>query len=149
MWNCFGQCEHAGIVNIGSGSSLSASYRLVRRWKWRLRPDGRIYRGQRCVERAVGCQYYGRQFGGGGTVNGRVFNSGTVAPGDPQTLTVNGNYWQDPTGQLVIDIAGANSFDILDVNGNVTLGGEVVFNFLNGYVPTANTRFSFLQTNAL
>lgn len=70
-----------------------------------------------------------------------------MAPGDPQTLTINGNYTQDATGLLVIDIAGATDLDILDVNGNVALSGDVVVNFLNGYVPTANTQFSFLQTS--
>ena len=41
-----------------------------------------------------------------GTVGGNLVNNGTVSPGDsPGTLTVNGNYTQNASGNLIIEIA--------------------------------------------
>jgi hypothetical protein len=88
----------------------------------------------------------GGTLGGGGTVNGNITNSGgTVDPGDPTTLTINGNYTQSSTGVLVIDIASATDFTKLDVTGTATLDGTLDINFLDGYEPPANTDFAFLE----
>ena len=43
-------------------------------------------------------------------VNGNVVNSGTVAPGaSVGQLTVNGNYTQNASGTLRIEVAGART----------------------------------------
>jgi len=65
---------------------------------------------------------------GDGTINGSVINNGTVSPGhSPGTLTVNGNYTQGSSGALNIKVQGATSgtYDVLDVLGNVNLGGTL------------------------
>ncbi|HEV2499489.1 MAG TPA: hypothetical protein VGY31_07930 [Terriglobia bacterium] len=95
---------------------------------------------------AVGGVYInGGTLSGSGTVNGSVVNGATVYPGDPVTLTINGNYTQNASGTLVIDISSATNYTMLDVIGNATLDGIVEFDFLNGYVPGANTDFAFLH----
>ncbi len=142
-----GNVINAGAVSIGNGSSLSISQNFLFtggsgsyvQTAGSTKVNGALNASSVSIE--------GGQFGGSGMVNGSVINSATVAPGDPQTLTINGDYTQNATGQLVIDIAGANDFDKLDVNGKVALSGDVDFDFINGYVPMANTQFSFLQTN--
>jgi hypothetical protein len=69
---------------------------------------------------------------GNGTIIGAVDNlSGTVSPGDPNILTIEGSYLQGVNGVLSMDIAGpggagaANGYDQLDVSGSVTLNGTL------------------------
>jgi len=89
---------------------------------------------------------------GRGTINGNLFNGGTVAPGEislqlsgsldgsqkasgPRisrapgdlinTLTVNGNYTQDADGVLEIEFDGSGNIDLLDVTGTATLDGTL------------------------
>ena len=73
--------------------------------------------------------------GGTGTIFANVTNDlGTVDPGaSPGTLTINGNYTQNATGTLKVEIASAASFDKLVVNGAV--GGIAS---LNGTVDVDN-----------
>ena len=59
-------------------------------------------------------------FQGTGVVNGNVINSGIVSPGASiGTLTINGNYTQNASGTLRIEVAGASQgqYDVLAVNG--------------------------------
>ncbi|MBV8276622.1 MAG: hypothetical protein JO170_15365, partial [Verrucomicrobia bacterium] len=90
--------------------------------------------------------------GGAGTiVASNVINYGTIAPGDPQTLTIAGNYTQEAGGNLQIDIEGtgtsAYAYDVLLVTGAVTLLPDSVLtlDFLNGFDPVAGDTFDFLQ----
>ena len=52
----------------------------------------------------------GGLLGGQGIIGGNLVNSGVVSPGSsPGTLTVNGNYTQNPSGTLRIEVAGART----------------------------------------
>lgn len=86
---------------------------------------------------------------GGGTINGNVLSNATVSPGDPATLTINGDYTQKADGTLVIDISSTTDFSILDVTGKASLDGTAEFDFLNGYIPGPNTDFAFLQAGSV
>lgn len=75
----------------------------------------------------------GGRLAGHGKVEGNVINGGLTAPGGPQnpygTLTVQGNYRQDPGGVLEIQVAGSGDegqFDRLVVEGEGELGGRLV-----------------------
>jgi hypothetical protein len=94
-----------------------------------------------------GISIYGGTLGGSGSVIGNVFNGGTVNPGDPTTLTVDGNYTQGPNGLLLMDISSASDFAMLDVTGNSSLAGTAEFDFLDGFVPTGSTSFGFLTAS--
>jgi hypothetical protein len=85
---------------------------------------------------------------GTGTLDGEVFNQGTVAPGaSPGLLTVAGNYSQSPDGQLDIEVEGTGDgeFDVLRVDGgapgpppgDVTLDGELALLPSAGYANSA------------
>jgi hypothetical protein len=88
----------------------------------------------------------GGTLGGAGTVIGNVVNNGTVAPGDPVKLTLNGNYHQTAAGVLVLDIAGASSYDQLNVQGQLALdpGATLKLDFIDGFLPTAGETFNDL-----
>jgi autotransporter-associated beta strand protein len=60
---------------------------------------------------------------GHGTIDGNVTNAGTVFPGGSiGTLTINGNFTQEPGGTLNIEV-GATGTDQLRVTGTATLAG--------------------------
>ncbi len=93
----------------------------------------------------------GGTLGGHGAVGMVTVNSGgTVAPGDPQTLQVNGDYLQNGGGILRIDIGGtaSDSFDQLMVTGGVTLlsGSILDLDFINGFAPQTGDVFEFLTS---
>ena len=66
---------------------------------------------------------------GSGLITGDVLNTGgTVNTGNsPGTLTINGDYEQTLGGTLLIEISGTanGQFDVLQVNGDATLGGTI------------------------
>ena len=96
----------------------------------------------------------GGTLGGSGQVTGNVVNNGgTVAPGDPATLTVNGNYTEKSAGVLQLDIAGTNpaDYDHLDVSGELSLesGSILKLDFIDGFAPTQGETFDFIEYGTL
>lgn len=91
--------------------------------------------------------------GGSGTINGNVVNGGLLALGDPQTLTIQGDYEQTNDGTLAIALAGLNpaSIDHLNVSGYVALDSGTILElvFIDGYAPKAGDRFDFLTFGSL
>lgn len=84
-----------------------------------------------------------------GTYNGNLTNSaGVLAPGmSPGKTTVTGNYMQQVSGSLQIEVGGtvsATQYDLLSVTGNVTLGGQLELRMLNGFLPVATDTFTVL-----
>jgi hypothetical protein len=76
---------------------------------------------------------------GAGTVEGNVLNNGFVSPGNsPGTLTIDGDYTQSATGELIIELAGVNDgeYDVLSVTGNAELDGVLRIELLDGFIPT-------------
>jgi autotransporter-associated beta strand protein len=98
------------------------------------------------------------RLGGDGMVNGDVvvgqassLNTATLTPGVTGAvgdLTVNGGYKQEPTGQLVIDVNGNTSNDMLEIAGVADLGGSVKFNVLNAAI-TPGVEYPFLAAGTL
>ncbi|PJI50061.1 MAG: autotransporter domain-containing protein [Pseudomonas sp.] len=66
--------------------------------------------------------------------NGAFINRGTVAPGNSfGTLTVDGNYQQTDSGQLLAEVNDKGQHDTLKVNGNAALGGRLTVAPLRGW----------------
>ena len=64
--------------------------------------------------------------GGSGVIQGNVINQAIVSPGNsPWTLTIAGNYTQESTGVLTIQIASPTSYDKLVVTGTAILSGTL------------------------
>jgi T5SS/PEP-CTERM-associated repeat protein len=93
------------------------------------------------------------QVTGRGTIDTEIVNAGTFSPGaSPGTLDVVGNYTQDPSASLKIEIAALSlvgpkylqQFDILDVTGQAHLAGTLDVSTLDDYQPKAGDRFQVL-----
>ena len=90
----------------------------------------------------------GGSLSGTGTITGAVTiaNGATIHPGDsPGTLTINGPF--SSSGNLLFDIAGTASgqYSLLQINGAATfMGGNVEFDFINGYSAKAGDSWDFL-----
>jgi hypothetical protein len=97
---------------------------------------------------------------GNHTFNGNVTNFGTISPGhSPGTVTVNRNLTLQAEieqgllagSDLEIEIGGPNpsDYDVIDVNGHATLGGQLNVTFINGFTPTAGQRFHILNASSV
>lgn len=92
--------------------------------------------------------------GGTGTFNVGVVtvNGGIFAPGSSTgTAIVEGDFLMND-GTLLIELGGltAGLFDVLDVRGNVNLlGGEILFDFVDGFLPTINDMVDFLLADSV
>lgn len=81
---------------------------------------------------------------GHGTINGNVLNDGVVRPGGSVgTLTINGNYTQTSTGQLMIDTSADGTGSRLVVNGSAALAGSALL-ILPSSDWKANTNYQLL-----
>lgn len=82
---------------------------------------------------------------GSGTLNANLVNAGTVSPGSSAgIITVNGNYNQESTGILEIEL-GSPSSDKLVVNGEANLAGALNVTSLQGFTPQPGDSFTILS----
>ncbi|HET8529293.1 MAG TPA: Ig-like domain-containing protein, partial [Gaiellaceae bacterium] len=92
-------------------------------------------------------QVRGGSLDGTGTVTAQVNNSGgLVTPGGESTgkLTVNGNYTQQGTGTLRVDVT-SGGVDVLDLgNGKAFLDGTLNVVTAQGFSPVAGTSYPFI-----
>jgi outer membrane autotransporter protein len=89
-------------------------------------------------------------FQGTGVVTGNVVNKGIVAPGaSAGRLTINGNYTQDPSGTLRIEVVGLGpgQHDLLVVNGRVSLAGGLQLVHASGFRLSPGDEITFLTAN--
>ncbi len=86
---------------------------------------------------------------GGGTIQGKILTlGGKVSVGDPQTLTVEGDY-QQVSGVLDFQLAGPDDYDQLIVKGGgVDIeGGIVELDFIDGFAPRAGDDFQLISAD--
>jgi autotransporter-associated beta strand protein len=89
----------------------------------------------------------GASLGGTGLIGGNLVNNGIVSPGNPVgTLTISGNYTQNASGTLRINVAGAapGQYGVLSVGGHATLAGGLQLVALNGFKLQVGDRLTFL-----
>jgi autotransporter-associated beta strand protein len=94
----------------------------------------------------------GGLLGGHGVIGGNLVNSGVVSPGSsPGTLTVNGNYTQNPSGTLRIEVAGGSpgQFDVLAVSGHASLAGTVQLVRVGGLNLSLGDQITFLTASSV
>ena len=88
---------------------------------------------------------------GSGAITGGVNNAGTTSPGfSPGLITISGDYTQQPSGQLNIELGGTTpgtQYDQVDVGGNVSLAGALNVSFINAFSSTAGETFTIIQNN--
>ena len=85
---------------------------------------------------------------GSGTLDSNLVNTGTVSPGaSPGIITVDGDYTQDSSGALAIELDGTtpgSGYDQLAVTGAATLGGTLDVSLIPGFTPTAGQSFAIM-----
>ena len=89
-------------------------------------------------------------FQGTGVVNGNVVNSGIVSPGASiGTLTINGNYTQNPSGTLRIEVAGASAgqYHVLVVNGRANIAGRLQLVRVGNFTLQVGDQITFLTAS--
>ena len=122
---------NAGTANIANGGVLNAGGATLNINTTNVQPGGTL--------------------NGTGTVNGSVFNSGIVSPGNsPGLLTITGNLDLLATGLLNIELSGSipvTGYDRVAVGGSATLGGTLGIAQLNGFLPAFGDGFQFLTAN--
>ena len=92
----------------------------------------------------------GATLGGTGAITGTVINSGTVSPGNSiGTLTINGNYTQNPGATLALEVGAAGSGDLLQINGGrvTDLAGQVLISSAPGTAITPGMVYTGIATN--
>jgi len=81
------------------------------------------------------------------------YNTGVVAPGQsPGTLTIDGNYIQDPVGTLLIELGGyapGTDSDLLEITGTAQLDGGLGVSLWNGFTPSDGDEFDILKAGEL
>ncbi len=96
---------------------------------------------------------FGGIVGGSGTINGTLINAGVVAPGDPQTLSIQGDYEQMGGGTLELVIAGLDALrqDHLSITGSLSLldGAQLKLEFIDGFAPKTGDRFDLIDFGTL
>lgn len=88
---------------------------------------------------------------GGGTVVGPtagLTNAGTIAPGNsPGHLTIAGDLIMQSDGSVSIELGGVADFDLLTINGDATLAGDLDIVRFAGYAPTVGDSFIVMTFN--
>jgi len=90
----------------------------------------------------------GGTLGGGGTIIGTLVDAGgTIAPGDPMTLEITGDYVQtDGFLDLLVDGSDPGLYDHLDITGDLDLDGTVELDFGNGFAPSMGDIYDLIST---
>ena len=93
--------------------------------------------------------FFGELSGNGIAGSGTVFIEGDMRPGfSPGTMRFGGDVSYGPLARLHLEIGGAGEgqYDRLDVAGSATLGGILVIELIDGYVPQAGSTFHLLES---
>jgi hypothetical protein len=141
-----GAFVNGGAVSVGSGGSMFQTQSFTQSGTTTIASGGTITTGNFNVTGGV--------VQGSGTINASTLtlSGGKIQPGlpgAPDTLTLNGLYKQ--TGGVFSEqIAGANSYGVLNLNAGVTLtpAASLNINFLNGFTPTTDETFGIVNSGA-
>jgi T5SS/PEP-CTERM-associated repeat protein len=78
-----------------------------------------------------------------------VNSGGTLAPGESAgSTTILGNYTQQSGAALEIEIGGASAggtYDLVSITGNAVLGGDLLLELINDFVPANSDTFTVLS----
>lgn len=88
---------------------------------------------------------------GTGHIGGSLFNSGIISPGSDATslgsISISGQYKQDSSGVLQIDIGGRSPVTGYDqlTTGNAVLSGKLEINYIRNYNPVPEDKFRVVR----
>lgn len=129
-----------GLVTLSNGGMLDASGGV------KVLEPGKVMLDGGTLQASGPVTVFGG-LSGVGTVEGNVVNHGVVRPGaNLGTLTVDGNYQAAFNSALEVELDYPN--DVLDVNGDATLGGILQIQ-LNGFVASGGNDYVVLTADSL
>ncbi|MEG3640982.1 cadherin-like domain-containing protein [Magnetococcus sp. PR-3] len=126
-----GQFTNSGTIDIGSGYSVTVT-------------------GGSFTNEATGIISGAGSFNSSGTT---LVNHGTISAGNsPGSLTIEGDLLLGQESTLLLELQGQEpgiSYDLLTVTGALTLGGTLVLDALEGYLPDVGTVFTPLVSGGM
>ncbi|MEM0965649.1 MAG: autotransporter-associated beta strand repeat-containing protein [Verrucomicrobiota bacterium] len=88
----------------------------------------------------------GGTLAGEGTVLGATEVSGTLSPGNSSgTLRFASDLTLQATSETLIELESLTNFDQIEVDGDITYGGELLIGFLGGYIPVIGDSFQIFD----
>jgi hypothetical protein len=72
-----------------------------------------------------------------------------IGPVGRLTLNAGASLTLGTNARTMVDLRSPTDFDRIDGSGSVTLGGRLVLNFVDGYVPVAGTQFDLITGTAV
>jgi len=141
----FGQLAiPGGYAYVSAGSTLNVTGSTLLTNEGSLEVDGSLISSSVWIGPTAWLQ-------GSGFITANVTNEGFIAPGNsPGTLTINGNFTQTSNGAFLLEIASAEVFDRLIVNGVATLAGDLVVEPFAGFAFSFGDSFEgFLQAESV
>jgi hypothetical protein len=152
-----GALTNTGILETDAGIPVLINGALVNHGTFDVRADTRLDTAyaqsagtttltgaNAALTDPAGLTISGGTLGGAGTVHADVINAGTVSPSpSPATLTVDGDYTQQPAGFLHAQV-GAAGADTLSVSGTATLGGTLQVDTAAGFTAAQGTTYQVL-----
>jgi hypothetical protein len=147
----------AGTVKIGQAGGTTASLFQMSGANDYVQTGGKTILGNASSKLAVAAgqsvNIKGGLLQGFGTIQGNLINSGKVQPGDgPGILTVTGNYTQNATGHLAIEIDGQNpgtGYSQIRMGGSASLAGMLDVTLDRVFQPTVGDQFVILTSTDL
>ena len=134
-----GDLNNAGTITIGAGDTVTVGGDYIQT-AGTTTVDGLLTAG------TVDLQ--GGMLTGGGEINGNLtVDGGTLSPGDPQSITIDGDYVQTLTGILDLDLASSLSYDHVNVGGGVNLDGILELTLEAGFDAALGTTFDIMNWN--
>jgi subtilase-type serine protease len=135
-----GNFSNDGFLDVGAGSIFTVTGVFTH--SGALVVDGDLFAATTAIP-------VGKALSGIGRVHGNLLVYGTLNPGDsPGTISILGDYTQEPGSALQIEIdgTGAAEFDHVDVTGNVYLYGDLdVLLYGTSYQPHTGDLFDILD----
>jgi hypothetical protein len=134
-----GNLFNIGTIEISSGGSVTVADTFTQ-----TAGTTSVNAGGTLTAGAIDLQ--GGTLTGGGAINGNLtVDGGTLNPGDPQSITINGNYDQTLLGILDLDLATPTSYDHVTVNGHANLGGTLDLTLDPNFSASIGTVFNIVS----
>jgi hypothetical protein len=85
-----------------------------------------------------------------GTIDAAMMNNATLRPALGGDLAVNGNLSLLSASQFVFQLGGttAGQFGFVNVNGQVSLGGQLALSLVNGFNPSGSDAFTLMSSSS-
>lgn len=130
----------AGTLDLGSGGSIANSAEITV-------AAGATLDVSAATNFTLGAE---QTLSGSGTVEGSVISAGVISPGTGiGRLTLLGDLTLLESSEVLIEIAAANSFDTLVVNGLLAFGGTLRVRFLDHFLPDLDATFDLFDFDTL